>query len=531
MRGTAKRTAAGVAVLGSLLALPANAGAIAIDVRTFRISAGLGGIAADGSSARPSLSAAGGLIAFDTAATNLPASGLNGTIRDVLATERASGRTALMSAAPDGSPANGDSTAAAVAGNARRVAFVSAASNLVAGDGNGQIDVFVRDVGGGVQRVSVAADGSDPNGPSSEPDMSHDGRFVAFSSAATNLVPGDTNGQPDVFVRDLSAQITRRISVAGGGVEAQGASRAPALAASGLYASFESSAANLVGGDTNGIPDVFKADLRTGHLERVTVSSGETQQNKGVIAPFAQVSDISTNGRRVVFESDATNLVSRDRNDDTDVFVRDTGTGRTERVSLAAGGLEAFNDSFSPSISPNGRYVAFESFAENLAPGDARGEDVFIHDREIGATVVANVTANGRPRSPEGVRQLLQRPVMSADAKVVGFASTANNLTAIDNESGLDVFVRLLDPPRGAFLRGPRTTERTSRPAYAFRTDDPAATDFLCTIDGIDFQCRKSGRLPALRNGRHTLTARAGGPGLLFEPTPIRKRFRVAVRR
>ena len=165
--------------------------------------------------------------------------------------------------ATDGTQANGDSASPAISADGRYVAFGSDASNLVPGDTNGTSDVFVRDLRSGTtQRVSVATDGTQANGDSDSPAISADGRYVAFASYASNLVPGDTNGTADVFVRDLRSGTTRRVSVATDGTQANGDSGSPAISADGRYVAFESDASNLVPGDTNHCVDVFVRDLK-----------------------------------------------------------------------------------------------------------------------------------------------------------------------------------------------------------------------------------------------------------------------------
>lgn len=506
------RYAAALAAITALLSAPAALGTGLRD-RTFTMSLGVNGVEANGPSTRPAISVAGGLVAFESTASNL-AFDPNGAVRDIFARDVVAGVTRLVSTAADGGGANGPSTNAAVGG--RVVAFNSEASNLVAHDGNGLRDVFARTGTDPIVRVSEAAAGGDPDGASGEADVSDDGRFVVFSSTATNLVPGDGNGLSDVFVRDLSTGSLRRVSQPAGGGNADGPSRAPAISPDGRYVSFYSEARNLVADDANGAGDVFLADLRTGRVERVSVSSREREQNAAVVAPFAQISDVSRDGRFVAFDSDATNLVRRDRNRDTDVFVRDRRRGTTTRVSVDLLGFEANNDSFFPSLSPDGRFVAFQSFATNLAPGDGPREDVFVYDRRRLAPFTASVGSRGERREREKVRQLLQRPVISADGALVGFSSTAGNLAARDARRHEDVFLRVTAAPRVRSIRSPRGTVSSRRPRLHVSLDDRRADDFICVVDGAGFPCRNGARLPALRPGRHELQVIAGGAGMRY---------------
>jgi hypothetical protein len=213
----------------------------------------------------------------------------------------------------------------------------------------------------------------------------------------------------------------------------------------------------------------------------------------------------------VAFDSDGSNLVRGDRNRDTDVFVRDVRRGRTERVSLTDGGAEGDNDSFYPRISASGRFVAFESFAENLYPGDAKGEDVFVRDRVREGTSLMSVTSKGRARGPERVRQLLQRPALSDDGSVVALTSTAP-LVGSDRNRLEDAYVQHARPARARIsLRG--TT-------FRIRTSDRRAKRLYCRILRrgkvlLKGPCKRSGDLGFLAPDTYTLQARASGPGIL----------------
>ena len=211
------------------------------------------------------------------------------------------------------------------------------------------------------ERVSVASNGGQADSSSVNPAVSADGRFVAFESDASNLVGGDTNGLNDIFVHDRQTGTTERVSVATGGTEANGVSYTPAISADGRFVAFYSNATNLVGGDTNGTSDVFVHDRQTGTTERVSVATGGAEANGG-----SSTAAISADGRFVAFHSDATNLVSGDTNGARDIFVHDRQTGTTERVSVATGGAQANSGSANPAISADGRFVAFYSVATNL---------------------------------------------------------------------------------------------------------------------------------------------------------------------
>jgi Tol biopolymer transport system component len=243
---------------------------------------------------------------------------------------------------------------------------------------------------GTTSRVSVSSTGVQADGQSDQPALSADGRYVAFASDATNLVLGDTNGCRDVFVRDRTTGVTTRVSVASDGAQANGHSYLPALSADGRYVAFVSGASNLDGG-TSGYWDVFVHDRVTGQTSRVSVSSSGIGSDSISRAP-----SISADGRYVAFLSEATTLVPDDTNAKMDVFVRDRLLGQTSRVSVSNSGAQGDGHCWSTSISADGRYVAFISDAGNLVPGDQNSAtDAFRHDRLTGRTILVSVYDDG----------------------------------------------------------------------------------------------------------------------------------------
>ncbi len=302
-----------------------------------------------------------------------------------------------VSVASDGVQGNDNSRFPSISANGRYVAFYSIASNLVNGDTNGSQDIFVHDrQSGSTTRLSVASDGTQANDSSWGTSVSADGRYVAFDSLASNLVGGDTNGEVDIFVHDRQAGATSRVSVASDGTQANDSSYSSSISDDGRYVAFSSYAQNLVSGDTNGLPDIFVHDRQTGTTSHVSVASDGTHGNSGSYGP-----SISADGAFVAFHSDANNLVSGDTNDTFDVFMHDLQTGATNRVSVASDGTQGDYSSGDPSISADGRYVAFSSYAQNLVSGDTNGsEDVFVHDRgtEDPPSLTINYT-NGAPGS------------------------------------------------------------------------------------------------------------------------------------
>ena len=350
---------------------------------TSKASISSSGVESDGASGKPSISADGRIVAFPSVATNLVPGDRNG-FQDVFVRDRATGTTERMSVGPKGE-ANGASLASLVSADGRVVAYSSDASNLVPGDRNAALDVFLtRTADRRTTRVSVGEIGesSDRSEASS---IDADGRVVAFRSYAPNLILDDWNGLADVFVYDRGSAWTERVNVSTVGNEADAATFRGMLSGDGRYVGFRSRADNLVSGDTNEALDVFVHDRVTGMTQRVSVASDGTEADAsgfdhGWRASFFMSRPyLSANGRYAAFTSRAPNLVEGDRNAKADVFVHDLWTGRTIRVSLTTDGTEADGDSFVAGISGNGRVVAFTSLADNLVPGDTNGRrDVFV---------------------------------------------------------------------------------------------------------------------------------------------------------
>jgi len=341
------------------------------------------------------------------------------------------------------------------------VAFVSSASDLVAGDINGS-EVFVRDrLGGSTERVAVDAAGNQGTRASVDPAISADGRFVAFVSVAPNLVPDDTNGREDIFVKDRLSGAVERVSVTSTGKQALAASGHPAISDDGRFVAFESSA-SLVPDDTNrqgdagSDGDVFVHDRLTHTTVRVSVDSAGNQVADGSRAP-----SISADGRYVGFVSAVPGLVPDDRNGVADAFVHDRSTGTTERVSLDSAGREAAGGSGTPSVAADGRWVVFASDASELVSGDANAApDVFLRDRQTGRTTRVSVDqAGAEANGASGM------PVISRDGRVVAFTSTASDLVPFDGNGVSDAFIRELASGR---------TRRVSVNSSGIEADGPS---------------------------------------------------------
>jgi Tol biopolymer transport system component len=324
--------------------------------------------------------------------------------------------------------------------------MVSQAPNLVSGDTNDASDVFLHDrVTGVTTRVSISSSGAQGNGASGLAMISADGRYVAFTSGASNLVPGDTNQTGDVFIRDLRTGRTKRASIGRHGRQTNraGDSWDPSMSAHGRYIAFTSNASNLIAHDTNNLPDVFVRDLRTGRTTRVSVSGRGKQAGNDRSGNGSNAASISANGRYIAFHSAASNLVRGDTNRVFDIFVRDRKTGQTLRVSVSNRGRQANAESFGPaSISPDGRYVAFGSLATNLVAGDDNDiTDVFVYDRRTGRVTIASRNTGGQ-QADDGSANAVG--AFSADDRYLAFSSWAGNLVVGDTNGGPDAFVRKL---------------------------------------------------------------------------------------
>ena len=405
----------------------------AVTMRTRPVAVSSGEVQGNSSSYWPSASNDGRFVVFDSDASNL-VSGDTNAAGDVFVRDRQTGTTRRVSISSSEQQGDAPSHSATISADGRYVAFVSGATNLVPGDTNGVEDVFVRDRKlGTTRRVSLRNDGGDGNGASFSPRISATGAFVVFTSAATNLAPGDTNGSYDVFVRDRERQRTRRVSVNSHEVGANGNSVDGSITPDGRYVVFGSSSTNLAGGDTNAAQDIFIRDLRLGTTKRVSMNSLGFQGNGD-----STDARISGDGRVVVFRSTATNLVLNDTNASDDVFIRDRVASTTKRISVRSNGRQANDRSTGPSISLDGRFVAFVSEATNLVGNDSNGQpDIFLRDRRTKSTTRLSVSSSGAQGNGESYD-----PSISPDGTFVVFVSYATNFMANDTNGRDEVFIR-----------------------------------------------------------------------------------------
>ena len=354
-------------------------------------------------------------------------------------------RVSVDASGAEGNSFSGALSGAAFSGDGRYVAFESLADNLVSGDTNGAVDVFVREMATGtIVRVSVGSSGGEGDGPSSQPSLSTDGRFVAFSSYATNLVANDTNRSDDVFVHDRDPDgngvfdegngTTVRASVRTNGAQGNDDSDIPAISGDGSILTFRSFATNLVNRDLNGVTDAFVRDLVNGTTSMVSLDSLGGRGSDGNSWP----NSISSDGNLISFTSFADNLIAGDTNGFADCFVFDRSLATTSRVSVDSSGNEGDGDSMIAVISADGSTVAFQSAADNLVTGDTNAVvDVFVHELASGVTERVSVDTNGVEGDLNSVFATL-----SSDGKVVAFESDADNWAANDSNLHADIFVR-----------------------------------------------------------------------------------------
>jgi Tol biopolymer transport system component len=435
------RTVAGM--LCSLVA--ATAAAAQSTPTTERVSERSNGVEGNDDSFGCSISGDGNFVGYSSLATNIIGADRNDAT-DVFLFNRQNDTPEFVSIRSTGTQANRSSEAPSLSHTGRYVAFASSASNLaIKGDRNGTADVFVYDRNEGrTNRVSIRSDLREANGSSYDASISGNGRFVAFTSLASNLaVKGDNNGDSDIFVHDRTTVKTNRVSISSKLKEGNSSSYSSSISGDGRMVAFVSYANNLVPRDTNRAPDVFVYNRATRKTIRVSIASDGTQANAESSSPM-----ISADGAYVAFQSPASNLVADDDNAVTDIFVHDLSSGQTSRVSRGMAGSETDGDSFIPAISADGRYVAFQSIAQNLVPGDTNGApnrweglDVFRYDRQTAQTERVSVgddgeQANGPSNDPG------DDPSITADGRYVCFASSASNLVDDDTNGAFDVFVR-----------------------------------------------------------------------------------------
>jgi Tol biopolymer transport system component len=404
---------------------------------TERVSVTTDGFEASQDCGQPSISADGRFVVF---VSGSPIGGPpTSSGSDVFVHDRVTGTTRIVTLTPDRRVPNSGSQRPAISGDGRFVAFQSRASDLVSGDTNSADDVFVRDLVSDVtERVSVSTSGAQADIPSGSSEgsmdaaISGDGRYVAFSSRAANLVPGDTNGRVDVFVRDRIAGTTERVSLASAGIQANDDCHRPSISSDGRWVAFTSQARDLAAPATSE-QEIYVRDRQAGTTVRASVNAAGEPALGGCTVPM-----ISANGRFVVFRCAADNLDPIHIDPWSDVFVRDLEAGTTEQMSVDATSGSANQASDLPSISGDGRYVSFTSDASNLVADDTTiTTEVFVRDRVLGVTVRAARASDGTLGDDQSTAS-----VLSADGSFLAFASRSLNLVPNEYAHVFGIFVR-----------------------------------------------------------------------------------------
>lgn len=449
------------------------------------------------SSSAPSASADGMIIAFASNAADLNADHPSGTTQ-IYVLDRRKKQTRLISRADgfDGAAGGGSSTQPSISADGRYVAFVSASNGLSDEDGQDTVDVFVRDTMTNKTRlVSRTVANGAADGTSNQPAISADGRYVAFSSDANNLSTGDADGTKDVYVHDRVTRDSKLVSVAADGTAADGDATNPDISIVNGVVVYESTSSNAAAGDAPGASDVFAYDTKTLTTSLVSRGTGVDGASPDG-ASFAP--SISADGRMVAFESDA-NLAEGGNPGARDVFVRDRQTNETELVSRATGAAGAAADAASDqaSVSPDGGFVAFRSGATNLSAADEDPTaDVFVRDLSDGALSLASRAKDGPAADGPS-----SEPVLAAAAGTVVYASRATNLTSPAPTGGTNVYATA--------MRASLSVSATEPPqinSALSRFDTDVTCNIMCVIWA-------TGKITVTTTDGQTLTRNAAGYG------------------
>jgi len=450
-------------------------------VRTTRASVSSSGTPAVGVIQAGSLSANGRYVVFSSMATNLVA-GVSGL--QVYRHDRAAGVTALVSVSKTGTPGMAGGLAASVSADGRFVAFASPGNDLVNGDTNNAIDIFLRDmVAGTTAMVSATQTGAPAdlgaiaNSVAGKREISDDGRFVAFASTATNLVLTPNNGKAQVYVKDMLTGLVTRASVDATNAAGDDTSSAPALSGNGRVVAFLSQAANFSPLSTSHTTQLFARDLEAG----TTILESVTTAGAPVLQQAVSAAALSFDGRFMAFESRA-QLDARDKDIGTlDVFLRDRALHTTVLASLSSLAV-AGADSRGPSISADGRWVGFQSLDDKLVTGDANGlQDVFVYDRTTEAVTLVSQNDAGQQ-----VNAASSGASVSSDGRFVVLMSAASNLVMSPTSTGQQLYVRDLrsnEAPIVTLGADATLSEGAALSRVASFTDEDASTSWTATVN------------------------------------------------
>ncbi|MCP3386886.1 VCBS domain-containing protein [Bradyrhizobium sp. CCGUVB4N] len=348
------------------------------------------------------------------------------------------GSVTRVSTGATGAQADDQSHQPVLSPDGTKVVFESYADNLLPGDTNGVPDIFVKDLTtGAITLVSINASGVQGDSWSYQPVFSPDGTKLAFSSASDNLAPGDTNQAWDVFVKDLTTGAITRVSTSAVGAQADGfQSTNPVFSPDGTKVAFYSDADNLVPGDTDHMRDIFVKDLTTGATTLVGPSpyNGGDGTNGGDQNGYTYAPSFSPDGTKIVFGS------TTGFGQGNDIYIKDLATGATTLVSDSASGVRGNGGSYDPVFSPDGTKVAFYTFADNLVPGSSNIGigNIVVKDLTTGVVTLVSADAGGAPQNNGEA----QKPVFSPDGTKIAFYSAAQNLVPGVGYYGDEVYVK-----------------------------------------------------------------------------------------
>lgn len=364
----------------------------------------------------------GRFVVFQSWSTNLPENDTTGFHLDIYVYDRQEGIVELISRIGN-EPANGTSYGAVISGNGQYVAFASYATNLVSGVINDLQDIYIFDrETGTMQRVTHANTSINDFAGSYLGSMTPDGRYLTFTSYSDDIVEPDNNNYTDIFVYDRESNTTEIVSLNNNGEQANESSFSSQISADGRFVTFWSRSTNFVADDNNESTDIFVYDRETDTIELISQSSSGVRANANSHWPI-----ISSTGRYVVFASDADNLVEDDTNQSKDIFLYDRDDNTIELISRHTSGQLGDGDSSTPSISDDGRYITYESYASNLVNDDVNNaSDVFLFDRVTGSTSLISANETSEQGDAGSIT-----PIIKRDGTLVTFSSEAHNFSGV----------------------------------------------------------------------------------------------------